>query len=53
MNATITLIKSESDEDYSEDSGLENYIEEDKTANKDVLKFEMKAGSTPSDMKTV
>jgi hypothetical protein len=29
MNETITMIKSESD-DYSEDSGLEHYAEEDK-----------------------
>lgn len=42
------MIKSES-EDYSEDSGLENYVEEDQKVTRDVMKFDQKAASTPSD----
>ena len=33
------MIKSES-EDYSEDSGLENYVEEDQKVTRDVMKFD-------------
>jgi hypothetical protein len=36
MNETIHMVKSDSD-DYSEDSGLENYAEEDKNLKKDIM----------------
>ena len=44
------MVKSDSD-DYSEDSGLENYAEEDNNLKKDIMQFGQK-GSTPSDEKT-